>query len=187
MPDNDDALWAGFPTGKPRIEDNQFISPGLQKGLPPAQYRLPNFEDMRVLAQSPEGQARLLQTLEHYGVTPSMNRMKVMAGKYIERMTDKTGDAFKAAVEELVNGESKRSLIGMNREIAQQYSSLRAIEGNIDQKMVWVSEGDDHVCEECDARSGEIQTWVQWQTEGPPGSRTCLGGSYCRCDLLPID
>jgi hypothetical protein len=185
MPDDP---WAGFPTPEPFIDpNNQFVTPGLKKGLPPAQYKLPNIEEMRLWSQTPEGRARLAAVLEQYGVTNSMNHMKTLASDYVQRMTGLTGEDYKRAVNELITSETRRGALGMNREIAQQYSSLRAIEGNINQRMIWVSEGDDHTCEECDARAGEIQTFTEWQAEGPPGSRVCLGGSYCRCDLLPID
>jgi len=188
VPDND--LWKAFPIPEPYVdEENRFITPGLKHGDHPEAFRLPTKEELAVLWETPEGQAQAWLLLEHYGITPSMNHMKVLAQDYVTRMTmySSNSDQFKAAVDDLVEKGSRRAALGMSRSMAQQFSSLREIDGNVDQRMVWVDEGDDHTCAECSARAGEIKTWQEWQDEGPPGSRVCLGGAYCRCDLVPID
>lgn len=50
----------------------------------------------------------------------------------------------------------------------------------------WVTVEDDNVCDPCDARHGEEETYEEWKRLGPPGSAVCHGWDQCRCSLIPI-
>ncbi len=168
--------WDGFPTPEPFVDQaNRFITPGLTHSDSPQAFKMPSMEDMRAMSGTPEGQKELRDLLERYGVGNSMNYFKTSASDYVQRMTTLTGQRFEDAVNDLVNNREKRALLGAARRVQQQYAALRDIDGNINQPMIRVEEGDENTCEACDALAGEIRTYAEWAGD-MPGSESCYGG-----------
>lgn len=50
---------------------------------------------------------------------------------------------------------------------------------------VWISVGDDRVCDSCHTLHGQVFAWDQWEDIGMPGEGTTICGERCRCLLRP--
>jgi hypothetical protein len=194
----DDPVRGDFPVPAGEVVGNEYITPGLRRDARPEQVRLPNIDEMRDLSNG-----QLIDILEHFGVVQPWETMVANASSYVARLTElRPGtEEFRAEVERItspqigifqtevgriVDAESRRGLLSLSRRTAQAWSSLDAIDGNVSQEMIWITEGDDHVCESCVSRGGTIMTYAEWQDAGPPGASVCLGGDQCRCDLVAV-
>ena len=151
-------------------------------GLPPKR-TLPDIDVIKKMSN-----AELLDFLESHGVTKSYGQMQMDAGQYVTRMTDlRPGSPeWAAEVFRITDTESRRGMLGLTRRVQQNWTTLEYIDGDVDTQLIWVSEGDDHTCDNCARQAGQVKTYRQWQLEGMPGASTCLGGDYCRCDLVPF-
>ena len=179
--------WDGFPIPEPFVDpQNRFITPGLTHSDRPEAFKMPTIAEMKGMVQTPEGRAELERMLDHFGIGNSLNYLKGAASDYVQRMTTLTGQAFQDEVNNLISRESGRGLLGMSRRMHQQFAALRDIDGNVNQLMIRVTEGDDSMCENCEALGGEIRTYADWAGD-MPGSQSCLGGDNCRCTLHPVD
>jgi len=109
---------------------------------------------------------------------------KSIIESYVARMTDYPSGSsqFKSAVNDLINTNSNRGLIGMNRRTVQTLYTEREVDGDFDKLMVWVLEPGNN-CEECLARAGDVRSYREWEQSGLPGWQVCLGGGYCNCYL----
>ena len=164
------------------LDDNRFITPGLRHDGPPELNRLPNIDDMRNLTNE-----ELAKLLEHYGILEPIGMQQTAAMDYVRRMMPlRSEEDIRAAYNELINNE-RRQLLGLNRRVAQQWSTLDAIDGDMEKEMIWIAEDDEATCDSCAPRSGEIATFREWKQRGMPGAEVCRGGDYCRCDLVVID
>lgn len=187
MPELDDRLFGSeeLPAGvgPRRLEGNRLVTPGLQAGVRPEQARLPNLADLKNLSLG-----ELNALLDHYGIQPYWGALQTQAMGYVSRMTEYRpgSEEWREAVANLLDRDSSRGALGMNRRIAQAWSSLDAIDGDVNKTMIWLTENDEDVCDPCEERGGVEMTWAEWQIAGPPGT-VCLGGSYCRCDLVVVE
>ena len=184
MPEVDDRLFdSDFPVGPSRLENNRLVTPGLTAGAKPEQARLPDIANMKNMTLD-----ELHSILDLYGVQAPWSTLIAQAQEYVTRMTEyRPGSAeWRAAVADLIDRDSRRGAIGMNRRVAQAWSSLDAIDGDVNKTMIWLTENDENVCAPCEERAGVELTWAEWQAAGPPGT-VCLGGSYCRCDLVVVE
>ena len=131
--------------------------------------------------------AQLMENLINMGVTGPIGTMQTSASQYVQRMTElRPGSPrFALEVNNIIGTESRRGMIGLTRRTQQQWTSLAYIDGDVNQNMIWVVEGDSNTCSNCEANAGEVKTYAEWQAEGPPGAAVCEGGDYCRCDLVP--
>jgi hypothetical protein len=168
-----------------RIEDNQFITPGITyAGAVPEQMRLPSLAELQGLTN-----AELMEVLQHYGVMAPWGAMVTRAQQYVTRMTElRPGSPeWQAEVDRLITTDSRRGMLSLNRRVAQTWSSLEAIDGDVNKTMIWLPERDENTCENCSANGGKEKTWAEWQVSGPPGAAVCLGGDQCRCDLVVVE
>jgi len=167
-------------------EDGRIMSPGLVRpdGVIPAARPMPSLAEMRSL--SPE---ELLAELQYYGVVDPWPKLRNSAAAYVARMTSlQPGSAaFAREVEGLIGTASKRGLLGLSRRTAERYTTMLAVGGDPDAELIRISEGDEHVCDNCDALEGVVGTLAQHEALGLPGAQSCLGGDYCRCTLVRVD
>lgn len=164
------------------LDDNTYVTPGLREGDSPTYVALPELADMKDMSN-----AELLKMLNYYGITEPYNMLQTQSMEYVRRMMPLRSDEdINRAYSELINNE-RRQLLGVSRRVAQQWSTLDAIQGNMYQELIWIAEDDEATCDSCAPRSGEIATWAEWKQRGMPGSEVCRGGNYCRCDLIPVD
>lgn len=77
----------------------------------------------------------------------------------------------------------------MNRRVMREFAQIEALSGaNVEkQELIRISEGDDNVCDSCDAKGGEVGTMAYHASIGLPGAASCYGGDMCRCELVLID
>jgi hypothetical protein len=93
---------------------------------------------------------------------------------------------FEAELERLLDVNSKRGLLGMVRRTQERYTTHMAVDGDVDKELIRISEGDTHVCDTCAELEGATGTYAEHEAIGLPGAQSCLGGDYCRCQLMPI-
>ena len=55
------------------------------------------------------------------------------------------------------------------------------------QLMQWISVGTPRICEDCEARVGEIQTYQDWISAGLPATGWSLCREFCYCQLIPSE
>jgi len=145
---------------------------------------LPSLDSIKKMSN-----AQLLENLINMEITGPIGNMQISATQYVQKMTElRPGTPqFAAEVQNIIGLESRRGMIGLTRRAQQQWTSLSYIEGNVNMEMIWVVEGDHSTCVNCEANAGQVKTYKQWQEDGPPGAAVCLGGNYCRCDLVPYN
>ena len=161
----------------------RLLAPGIELGDAPSQVRLPSIEEMSRLSRK-----ELLDVLQHYGVTEPWESMRASTAAYLERVSNIVpGDPrWEAEMNALLGGE-QRALLSLARRTSEKWGTLDAIDGNVNQEMMWVTHTDDNLCDNCDDRGGEIKTYAEWVQAGLPGAAVCLGGDQCRCELVPVD
>jgi hypothetical protein len=189
MSEQIDKAWAEAGLEAPKLENNRFVTYGLQAGAKPEQFVLPDHDTLVDMAQTPEGQAALCEILEHFGVTEPFNNAvgrALYASTRLQALPPGSPE-WDAMADKLIDQYVGSELVGAVRQVNQTYSSLVAIDGDPSVKMIWLSEDDDRTCDPCAERAGDIKTWAEWQAEGAPGPAVCEGGSRCRCDLIVID
>lgn len=173
----------------PRLEGEQFVSPGIVRpdGLVPQQFVLPDHDALVELSRTEEGQAQLVAILEQLGVIEPLDVAKARAVAASVRLQSipPGSKLYQQVEQEIIDRYVGQELMGMSRYIDQQYSTMIAIEGDKGQTMIWLTEDDDRVCEACEANAGEVLTYAEWEAVGLPGT-TCYGGNRCRCDLIKI-
>ena len=77
------------------------------------------------------------------------------------------------------------AMLGTSRRMATRHETLRAVDGNLSQEMIYINEADEP-CEECDPLGGMIKTYAEFIDDGDLPSDRCLGGSNCLCTLMRV-
>ena len=165
-------------------DELRFITPGLTyKNNRPEMSKLPSLADMKQLPN-----AELLQVLNHFQVFRAWETFVMANMAYVERLTNIApgSQAMGLAVRALIDTSSRRALIGMSRRALEQWSTLEAVDGKVETEMIWMCLDDESSCQNCLDNDGEIDSMINWQRRGPPGSGVCEGGDYCRCSLIKI-
>jgi hypothetical protein len=168
--------------------DKRLVTPTLERvdwRSPPAGVTMPSLDELG--AMSTEDLAAWAERWGIYGAWPTLRAESVA---YLsKRGTALPGtEEFAEGLRALVDGDSRRFLLGANRRVLREYQTLDALSGEqgVGQKLIRVTEGDDHVCDGCEPLGGMVGTIEEHEAEGLPGSASCLGGEYCRCTLVPI-
>ena len=74
----------------------------------------------------------------------------------------------------IVSGIMQGSRLGQDR-----------VYGN--QLMQWISVGTPKICEDCESRVGEIETYQAWIAAGLPATGWSLCREFCYCQLIPSE
>ncbi len=145
---------------------------------------LPSLSDMASLDAE-----NYFVVMEQYGVLPPANLLRMRAQGYVSRMTQYPmgSTQWKNEVEKLISTESKRGMLGTTRRINQMWSTIEDADGDDSVVFMWLCEDDEASCENCMDRAGDENTLADWEVIGLPGGSTCLGGDYCRCDLVRVE
>tara|TARA_R100001594_G_scaffold46003_2_gene78957 strand:- start:1210 stop:1749 length:540 start_codon:yes stop_codon:yes gene_type:complete len=53
--------------------------------------------------------------------------------------------------------------------------------------MRWVSVGSPRICDDCESRVGQVDTWENWEAAGLPASGFSVCKENCYCQLVPED
>lgn len=160
------------------------------KGLPqkarPLRGRgaLPKPENLQ--KKSPE---ELVRTLNRFGLEPDLEAMQKRARRAFERLDGALAGGLEPdpALWDTIDRSIEREVTGYIRQ--QVKSAIRnyrnhriATVANI---FVWVTVGDERVCDSCEPRHGKSKSMKVWQRIGLPGSPNLVCGSECRCSLQP--
>ena len=103
------------------------------------------------------------------------------------------------------NGVDEQSIIGVLSQDLKSYGRIfgelrnsikRGIIGGINQafrrtgdmgkKLKWVAISK-NICDDCQSRAGEVDTWEGWEARGMPASGWSICKEYCYCQLMPSD
>jgi hypothetical protein len=60
-------------------------------------------------------------------------------------------------------------------------------EDGLDRGYKWSAIMLEDTCEDCRKRNGQVKTWEEWETIGPPRTGTTACMENCRCVLIPAD
>jgi hypothetical protein len=165
-------------------DDGRIVAPdvGLDGPVPTAQ-PLPELADMLALDK-----ADLLEVLSRFDIVDPAEALRADVMGYLSRFPRLAEDPERMAaeVERLLSLEERRGLLGITRRTQERYTTLQAVQGDEAQLLIRISEGDTHVCEDCAALEGAIGTYSEHAAIGLPGAQTCLGGDYCRCQLVAV-
>jgi hypothetical protein len=130
------------------------------------------------------GNRELYDALREYGALRPFEQSVSRATGYVSRMTTyRPGSPeFKAAVNQLIDADSKRAVTGMNRRSVERIYTYREADGDLNTLMVWIGEPGPHNCQFCPSFFGETDTYGNWIERGLPGD-VCEGLDYCKCHL----
>jgi hypothetical protein len=145
---------------------------------------LPELASMLCLSK-----ADLLDVLHRINAIDKPLDLRADTQRYLSRFPRLAADPerFAAEMDRLLDATNeRRALLGLARRTQERYTTIQAVDGNPAQELIRISEGDDHVCDECAALEGAIGTYEEHAAIGLPGAQSCLGGDYCRCQLVPI-
>jgi len=165
--------------------DGKIEAPNIGRDGPvPVVEPLPDIAGMVALDND-----ELIATLQRYGVFPSWQELRSDLSDYTRRLQRIPAGApdYRERVEALMDAAGRRTLLGMARRTSERYATKEALDGDPNATLIRISEGDDHVCEQCEARAGIVGTLAEHEAMGGPGAASCLGGDYCRCQLMRFD
>ena len=164
--------------------DGKIIAPNIGRvGPVPVVEPLPDIASLSYLADE-----ELFALLSRFDVLDDLDAQRILAedvANRLMRIPGGTGE-FEAQMDRLLESSARRVLVGMARRTQERWQTLEAIDGDFTAELIRVSEGDDHVCENCQALAGAIGTLADHESIGLPGTASCLGGDYCRCQLVRI-
>lgn len=170
----------------PRLDaDKRIVAPDIERdGAIPVSAPLPALSDMLSLSN-----ADLLETLHRFDVLDKPLDLEADVRRYLSRFPRLAADpqAFADELSRLLDSQNeRRALLGLTRRTQERYTTLMGVGGDQAQLLIRISEGDSAVCSECVALEGAIGTYAEHAAIGLPGAQTCLGGDYCRCQLVPV-
>ena len=125
-------------------------------------------------------------TIGKYGLTNSPEQMLDMQASMLQSFTARPGSPmYETDLMRLKEGMEGRVLLGQSRRVSERFETLTAIDGDMNQMMIYLNEGDDP-CDGCAPLGGETMTYAEFiQNDMLPGSQ-CYGDDLCRCQLMAI-
>ena len=128
----------------------------------------------------------LYRELSELGVLQPADQLLANSTAYVNRMTPyKPGSPqFTEAVNDLIDGNSKRAVKSQSRRAIERIHSFNEAEGELDTVMVWIGENDKRACAWCRELFGKIDRYGSWIDRGLPGADVCRGADLCRCHLV---
>ena len=161
----------------------EYTSPTIDRQGPvPVQYLLPSLSELSDLSPG-----ELLAVMQRFGVAGAWSTYIADQAAYLARVASLPPAQFDAALQDLVDTNSKRALVQMSRRLHEQYTTGLAAAGDEDARFIRLDEGDSRECERCEELGGYEGTYAEQQAVGLPGAASCRGGDQCRCTLVRID
>jgi hypothetical protein len=138
--------------------------------------------------RNPEHVAKLNQIFDSYTGRDPIDARQATAG-WLQRFgITKDDPRYEAEFDRLIEkGGSNQAVMAEERRAGERAELLWSSDGDLGVNCVYVNEGDDAVCAECDELGGEEMTLAEFEANGMMPSDRCLGGSNCRCILIPIE
>jgi hypothetical protein len=129
----------------------------------------------------------LYQVSSRYGYIDTPENRTQAASQYLRGFNiTKEGD------EERYNNAMARlrenmrpAMLGNSRRMATRHETLRAVDGNMNQLMVYINEADEP-CGECFPLGGLEKTYGEFVQDGDLPADRCIGGSNCLCTMMAV-
>ena len=154
----------------------------------PVILKVPTHEDIRDIVSKDAKSLKSLMGLLVDWDLEDPNELRRFQMQYLQRFNITPGEPrFEEAYQRLAEeSNSKRVVVAHARRKYQIAQTIAASSGNLNQEGIYINDGDDP-CDECLALGGEQQP-ISWFAENNamPGDR-CLGGSNCKCTLIPVN
>lgn len=168
----------------PRMNGSRFESPTIDWKKTPNQVNFPSTADLVNL-----NVAQRFAVFKQFGLSPSWDTLRAEAGQYVTKLTTSPPGSvsWNAEIDRLLDQATKRGALGLARTAYRQFGILDSGADMSTQIFVRITEGDEHVCDPCDSLGGEEGTMAYHESIGLPGPASCLGGMYCRCQLIMVD
>lgn len=160
----------------------RFHSPALERGADgiPTNIPLPTPAEMKDLSTG-----QLYDLSSRYGYIDPLENRVAIAQSRLASFNIRPGDARYANAMAKLEEDMKPALLGNARKMATRHETLRAVNGNMDQTMVYLNESDEP-CEECEPLGGMEKTYSEFVADGDMPADRCLGGSNCLCTLMAV-
>lgn len=148
----------------------------------PGRGKLPALENL--LKKTPE---QLVSTLERFGVDPDVDGLASRSERSwmrLERLAREGIEPDEAMWEQLDKSAERdmtQNLRKMTKSAIRTYRQSKLP----NDKLMWLTVGDEKVCKSCEPRHGKVKTRKQWQASGMPGSANLVCTDECRCQLIP--
>jgi hypothetical protein len=81
---------------------------------------------------------------------------------------------------------SGAATVGFMRSAGNKAQAIEAVEGNLNQTVMYVNEGPDP-CEECLDLGGLEMPMKDFVAQNKMPTDRCLGGNHCYCQLVPVN
>jgi len=133
------------------------------------------------------GNADLRELLGRHGVREDWNSLTAQASKYNEpfsRIAPVDAATMQARGAALY-APATHDLRKLARRTQERYTTVEAIDGDINAILVRVCELDDVTCNGCDSLAGFEGNIAQHEEVGLPGEAEC--GGNCRCQLVRVE
>lgn len=133
--------------------------------------------------------AELRAVMTEFGMRVPFEKLITDAQKYVAEMTNLIPGtpAFNAEVERITGSASRRGLLGMARRTQETMTTREIMERTDVKEFIRILDSDENNCDPCVGLAGEIGTLEYHESIGLPGAASCLGGDYCRCQLIPFE
>lgn len=166
-------------------ERGRIIAPSIERpdNMTPVTVKLPSIAELKDLTD-----AQLLEVSQRYGIYQGWNDVFRGNANLLSQFSaiPPGSDEFWARVEGMTEKMSGfKTAKALARYGMRNYNQLVATDGNPDQILVRVGEGDEAMCDECRAMESAEGTYGEHAAIGLPGEQECNG--HCRCMLLPVE
>ena len=170
-------------------ERGRVFSPLIERGSTnvPRQVPLPNLEDLKGFnTKDPRDIEQMSNLLGRYGF-PAPDEMIEQQAQYLQGFSISPGDPrYAVEMERLRTTQSGKVLLAQSRRTQEQYTTLKAIDGDTNQECIRLAEGDEP-CETCDPLDGVIKIYKEFvAADELPGGSSCQGRDFCLCSLFPV-
>jgi len=167
-------------------------SPYITRGsnnVPRTIPRMPTADDLRnVDHNTPEGMEAISLVLHRFGLFSTPAAALESHASSLDRFTGLTSGTanFEAETLRMAQAESGRRMLGQARKVSQRYETLSNLQGNMQQNVMYVCEGDDP-CDGCLPLAGTEGPYSRMVADSIVPTEQCLGGDLCMCQLVPVD
>lgn len=164
------------------------IERGADPNAIPRIVPLPTTEALQGFSSTnPEDVAEMSKLLGRYGFPPA-DQMAELQSRHLAAFDIVPGHPrYAGALEKLRGDQSGRALLSQSRRTQEQYQTLKAIEGDVNQTMIRLAEGD-NPCDLCEPLDGTEKKYKEFVADNElPGGSSCEGGDNCLCTLTPVE
>ena len=163
------------------------FSPFLERGMNGAIKQVP-IPDVAGLKEMGLDDIDVLNdVLFRYNAIPTPDELIEEQSAYLARFNSNAGTPlYDTQMTTLKEGMAERITLGRARRVSQRLEMLAAVEGNTQQNMMYLTEGD-NPCGGCEPLGGTEGT-LQWFIDNHmlPGDQ-CYGKHLCLCQLQAVD